>query len=142
MTLKNDEKLEGIDLSFQNCHEKFDRFWPEQSKVSKCFTLMVSFWAKYILLELKKYRRFIYHGTEEWCKICRKTNLWFGKWHKKFSKFSPEHSKVSKLGRCWDPFIQSRKCMSLFFTEELCVMKIKNDTKCLRGIDLSFQNWH
>ena len=59
---------------------------------------------------------------------------------KKFSKFSPEHSKVSKLGLCWDPFIQSRKCMSLFFTEELCVMKIKNDTKCLRGIDLSFQN--
>ena len=32
-------------------------------------------------------------------------------------KFLPDHSKVSKLGIWWDPFIQSRKCMSLTFTE-------------------------
>ena len=35
----------------------------------------------------------------------------------------PEHSKVSKLGLLWDPFIQSKECMSLKFIEELCVMK-------------------
>ena len=28
-----------------------------------------------------------------------------------------------------DPFVQSRKCMSLKFTEELCVMTMKNDAK-------------
>ena len=53
----------------------------------------------------------------------------FKKWHKEFGKFSPEHSKVSKLGLWWGLFVQSRKCMSLKFTEELCVMTMKNDTK-------------
>ena len=42
-----------------------------------------------------------------------KFDLWFGKWHEEFGKFLPEHSKVSRLGLWWDPFIQSRKCMSL-----------------------------
>ena len=40
--------------------------------------------------------------------------------NEEFSKFSPAHSKVSKLRHWWDPFVQSRKCMSLKFTEELC----------------------
>ena len=43
----------GIDL-FENRHEEFDKFRPELSKVSKIFTLMGSFWTKYILFELKK----------------------------------------------------------------------------------------
>ena len=47
----------GIDLSFQNRHKEFDIFWTEHSKVSKIFTLMSSFWAKYILFELKKVQR-------------------------------------------------------------------------------------
>ena len=37
--------------------------------------------------------------------------------------------KVSKLELWWDPFIQSRKCMSLKCTDKLCVMTMKNDTK-------------
>ena len=42
----------GINL-FKNWHKEFDKFWPEHSKVSKIVTLMGSFWAKYILFELK-----------------------------------------------------------------------------------------
>ena len=38
---------------------------------------------------------------------------------KEFGKFSPGHSKASKLRIWWDPFIQSRTCMSLKFTGEL-----------------------
>ena len=87
----------GIDLSFQNWHKEFDKFWPEHLKVSKHFSLMGSFWTKYILFELKKYRRVISHAIEEWCKIWRKTALLLGKWHGEFGKFSPEHLKVSKL---------------------------------------------
>ena len=34
-----------------------------------------------------------------------------------------------KLGLWWDPFIQSKKSMSVKFTEELCVMTIQNDAK-------------
>ena len=119
----------GIDLSFQNWHKEFDEFWLEHLKVSKIYTLMGCFWPKYIMFELKKYRGVIFHDTEEWCKIWRKTDLWFGKWHEEFGKFSPEHLKVSKLGLWWDSFVQSRKCMSLKFTEGLCVMTMKSDTK-------------
>ena len=58
-----------------------------------------------------------------------KTDLWFGKWDEEFRKFSPEYSKVSKLGLWWDPFIQSRKCMSFRFTEGTPFVTIKNDAK-------------
>ena len=86
----------GIDLSFENWHKKFDKFWPEHLKVSNIFTLMCSFWAKYILFELKKYREVIFHDTEEWHKIWRGINL-FQNWHEEFDKFWPEHFKVSKI---------------------------------------------
>ena len=33
----------------------------------------------------------------------KKTDLWFGKWHEEFAKFSSEHLKVSKLVLSWDP---------------------------------------
>ena len=39
----------GIDLSVQNWHEEFDKFWPEHSKISKICTLMSCFWPKYIM---------------------------------------------------------------------------------------------
>ena len=119
----------GIDLLFQNWPKELDKFWPEHSKVSKIFALMDSFWAKYILFELKKYRGVIFHDIEEWCKIWRKAGLFLGKWHEEFGKFSQEHLKVSKLELWWDPFVQTRKCMTLKFTEEFCVMTIKNNAK-------------
>ena len=119
----------GIDMSFENWPEDFEKVWPEHSKVSKIFTLMVSFWTKYLLFELKKYRGVIFHETEEWCKVWRKTDLWFGKWHGEFGKFSPHHLKVSKLRHWSDPFVQSRTFLSLKFTEELCVMTMKDDAK-------------
>ena len=65
----------GIDLSVQNWHEEFDKFWPEHSKISKICTLMDCFWPKYIMFELKKYRGVMFDGTEDWCKIWRKTDL-------------------------------------------------------------------
>ena len=43
----------GIDLSFQIRHKEFDKFWTEHLKSSKFFISMSSFWAKYILFELK-----------------------------------------------------------------------------------------
>ena len=61
--------------------------------------------------------------------IWRKTELFLQKWHEEFGTFSPEHSKVSKLGLWWDPFLQSRKYMTLKFTGELFVMTMKNDAK-------------
>ena len=55
----------GIDLSFQNWFEEFDEFWPEDSRLSKICTLMGLVWTKYVMFELKRYKRVIFHGTEE-----------------------------------------------------------------------------
>ena len=129
------------DLLFQNCHEGFDKFWPEHSKVSKIFTLMGSFWAKYILFELKKYRGIIFHKTEEGYKIWRGIDL-FQNWHKEFDKIWPEHSKVSKIvilmGSFWAKYIlfELKKYRGVIFHET------EEGYKIWRGIDLSFQNWH
>ena len=38
-------------------------------------------------------------------------------------------SESLKTGISWDPSMQSRKCMSLKVTEELCVVTMKNDAK-------------
>ena len=78
----------GIDLSFQNRYEEFDQFWSEHSKISKICSLMGSFWPKYIMSELKKYRGVMSDGTEDWCKILRKTDMYFQKWHEEFGRFS------------------------------------------------------
>ena len=93
---------------------------------------MAFFWPKNQTFEIKNYRGV----TEEWCKIRRKTELRFGKWHEEFGNFSPGHSKVSNLGLWWDPFFQSRKCMSLKFTEELCLDN-EERYKIWRGIDFA-----
>ena len=76
----------GIDLSFQNWHKKFEKFWPEHLKVSKIFILMASFWAKYTLFELKKCRGVIFHEAEEGYKIWDKIDWPSQNWHKKFDK--------------------------------------------------------
>ena len=87
-------------------------------------TKVCNVWAK------KKYKRVMFNGTKYWCKIWKKIDLCFQKWHEEFKKFSPEHFLNSKN---WDfdgiLFIRSKKCTSLKFTDEFCIMTIKNDTK-------------
>ena len=46
------------------------------------------------------------------------------------------------MGLWWDPFIQSRNCMSLKFTGKFCVNDNEEWCKIWRGIELSVQNWH
>ena len=60
----------------------------EHSNVPNICTLMGFFWPKYIMFELKKYRRVMFDDTEDWWKIRRKTDLYFLKWHEEFGKFS------------------------------------------------------
>ena len=81
----------GTDLSVQNWHEEFDEFCPEHSKSSQICTLMGCLWTRYIMFKLNKYRVVMFDGTEDWCKIWRKTDLCFQKWHEEFCKLLPEH---------------------------------------------------
>ena len=78
----------GTDLPFQNWYEEVDGFWPRYLEVSEIFALMGSFWPKYIMFELKKYRGVMFDSTEDWWKVWRKTDLCFSKWHEEFGKFS------------------------------------------------------
>ena len=43
-----------LGLTFQNWCKEFEKFLPEQLKVSNTFTLIASFWTKYTMSELKK----------------------------------------------------------------------------------------
>ena len=71
------------DLLFQKW-QKFGELLSKHSKVSKIWTLIDPFRAKYITFDLKKYTGVIFHDAEELCKICRKTDLWFGTWHEEW----------------------------------------------------------
>ena len=99
----------GTDLYFQNCQRNLTNFDLSTQKSKMC-TLMGSFWTKYIvfdlkkyrkvmlegtedwtkyiMFDLKKYRRVMSHYTEKWSKIWRKTDFYFKKWHEEFGKFS------------------------------------------------------
>ena len=78
MAMKNDTKFEEeLTCYFKIYYREFDKFWPKHLKVSKIFTLITSFWANYLLFELKKYRGVISHGTEEWYKLWRGIDLSF-----------------------------------------------------------------
>ena len=129
----------GINFSVQNWHGQFDEFWFKHSKISKICTLIGCLWPKYIMFDLKKYRGVMFGSTEYWCKIWRKTDFSFQKWHEKFGIFSPGHLKVSKLGLWWDSFVQSWKCMSLRFTGELCGMRMKNGAKIEEKLTTQFK---
>ena len=54
------------------------------------------------------------------------TDVWFGKWHEKYGKYFPEHSK---LGFWWDSLIQTWNSMSLKSWEELFVITMNNYAK-------------
>ena len=79
----------------------------------------------------------MFHDTEEWRKIWRKTNLLFKKWQEFWSK----HSKVSKISNLFGPFrakyimfdLKKYRGVILHDTGEWC--------KIRWGIDLSLQNW-
>ena len=137
MTLKNDEKSE--EKLALNLQKKFDKFWLENLKVSKTYTLMGCFWPKYFMFQLKKYSEVIFHDTRVWCKFWRKTNLWLTKWHQEFGKLWPEDTKISKLRLLLGPFIQSRKCMRLKFTRELCVKIMTNNAKFEKEVTHQFK---
>ena len=132
----------GIDSWFQNWYKEFDKLWPECSKISQIFILMDSFWAKYILFELKNYRGIIFHETEEGYKPWSAINLSFQKWHKKFDKLWPERSKISKIFILMGSFSAKYILFELKKYRGVISHKTEEGCKIWRGIDSSFKNWH
>ena len=88
---------------------------------------MDSFWAKYILFELKKVERSylswnwrVMQNLKKKLTCCLENDI------RNYSNF---HQSTRKCQHWWDPFAQSRKCITLKFTKELCVMTVKKETK-------------
>ena len=100
MAMKNDAKFEeklivsskltlGIWRVLTRALENLKNLYFNRLLLTKAYNV----WAK------KKYGGVMFDGTEYWCKIWRKNDLCFQKWHEEFSKFSPEHVRKSKN---WD----------------------------------------
>ena len=96
-----------VQRSFASCHwrvtqnlkknwfavSKMTRIWWIQTRVLESLKHFHFDW--FLLCKVynfwrKKYRGVIFHYTEEWCKIWRKTDLFFWKWQEEFGKFSSE----------------------------------------------------
>ena len=93
-TMKSNAKLEE-ELTYQSKIDSRNlmHFDPSTPKSQKNCTLMGCFWAKYIILELKKYKRVMFDSTEDWCKIWRKLTCAFKNDIKNLANF---HSQAEK----------------------------------------------
>ena len=58
---------------------------------------------------------------------------------KNLANFHQSTFESLKLGLLLGPFIQNRKCMSLTFTGELCVIRMKNDAKFEENLTCQFK---
>ena len=125
---KEHNKVQNFRLS--NAHMKFHQI----------YTLIGSICWKYIKFQLKRYRGIMSHDTKQWCKIWRKTDLLFQKWHE-FGEFWPQHSKVSKgctlICSYCEKYIMFDLQKSI---EDLSFMTLKNDAKFDEKLTCSLEN--
>ena len=85
MTLKSDAKFEEkLICCFKN--DKVLINLELSTQILKFSTLIGFFLCKVYKFDLQEYRVVIFLETEDWCKICRKTDLLFQKWQE-FSEF-------------------------------------------------------
>ena len=105
MKLKRNTKFGEVSTHhFKIGKRNMRKFDPNTRKSKKNFILMGSFWAKYMLFELKRYRGTIFHETEEGYKIWRVIEFSFQNWDKEIDKIWLELSKVSKTFILMSPF--------------------------------------
>ena len=142
MKLKRDTKFGEKSTYRFKIDKKFDKFWLDHSRVSKIFTLMDLFWAKYILFELKKYRGFFLHETEDGYKICRGIDSSFQNWYKEFDKIWPEHSEVSKIFILMCSFRAKYILFELKKNRGIMFHETEEEYKICRRINSSFQKSH
>ena len=78
------------------------------------------------------------HDIEEWCKIWRKTDLLFQKWHQ-FGEFWPEHLKFTKF-LLWLFFCGRYVTCYQKSTEELSFTLLKSDAKFEEKLTCGLEN--
>ena len=120
---------------------EFWKFLTRALESLKTFTLMGSFWAKYTLFELKKYRGVIFHDTEEWWKIWRKLTRSLENDRRNLVNF--HQSTWKSQNRDFDGILSSKaenvwasNLQRSYVSWQWRMMQI------WRGIDSWLQNWH
>ena len=102
------------------------RLSTSQMKFHQLYTLISSFCWKYIKFQWKDMQE-LFHDTEEWCKIWRKTDFLFQKCQE-FDKFA-----------LWlVPFVQSTQRKKS--TEELCFMTLKSHARSEKKLTCGLEN--
>ena len=130
-----------IDWSFQNWHKEFDKFWPQNSKVSKIYTFMGCFWPNYIMFELKKYRGVMFNCTQDWYKIWRKTGLCFQKFTWGIWQIFTRALESLQIGTLMAYFCLKLKMYELKIYWGVLCHDNKEWCKIWKWTDLSVQNW-
>ena len=129
-----------IDLSFQNWHEEFNKFWPEHSKILKICSLMGWFWLKYIMPQVEKYRGVMFDCTQDWYKVWRKTGLCFQKLAWGVWEIFTEALESLQIGTLMASFCLKMKTCELKIYRGVICYENEEWSKNCRGIGLSVQN--
>ena len=94
-------------------------------------------------ISANKVQRITSHNTEDWCKVWRKTDLFFQKWQK-FGEFWPKHLKVSKICTLIGSFcvkyrtFDLKKCRDVIFHDTESDSKFEGKLTC--GLENDMRN--
>ena len=88
MSMKNDAKFEEELVSHYKIAIRNLTNFDLSTWKSKKILFNWLLWTKYMMFELKMFRRVMFDGAEDWCKISKKTDLCFQKWNEEFGKFA------------------------------------------------------
>ena len=90
----------------------------------------------------KLQRSYHFNDNEEWFKIWRGIDLSVQNWNEELDKFSPFHSKISKMCALMSCLWPNYKMFELIKCRGVILDDTKNWFKILRNADLCFQKWH
>ena len=140
MTMKNDTKTEEeLTCQFKTDIRNLTNFDPSTRKSKNVhfhgllLTKLYNVWAKkvkrsYVWL----HSRLIQSLKENWF-VFPKTDM------RNLANFHQSIFKSLKIGTSRDPFIRSKKCMSLKFRGEFCVIAMKNGAKFKEELTCQFK---
>ena len=97
------------DLLFQKW-EEFNEFHSKDLKVSKIWTLICPFWAKFTTFNLKKCREVIFHDSEEYERLEERLACGLENDMRNLANFPQNIQKSQKYAPWWALSDQSIKC--------------------------------
>ena len=139
--LKSDAKFEEKPICCFKNDKNLVNFDPS-TQVSKIYTVLCPFHAKYLTFDQKKYRGVIFNDTGESCKIWRIAGLWLWKMTQGIWQIFTRALESLKIGTSIASFCSKLKINELKIYRRVMCHDNEEWCKIWRGIDLSVQNWH